>query len=83
MGISFSDFWQMTIQEILNAHRGWYDSQKVEWERTRWLGTIQANSMGAKVKPKDLLTFPWEDGGRDLDSEIELLKERRKWLTKQ
>lgn len=34
--------------------------QHPAWERARYTSIIVANSMGAKIKPKDL-QFPWEE----------------------
>lgn len=79
----------MTLREILNAHKGYStrvtEQFRAEWERTRWLGAILANVFGGKkkVQPYDLIKFPWEDEAIDRSKEIELLKERRKWLTEQ
>ena len=75
----------MTLREILNAHKGYNDREtrqfRERWEQTRWLGAVQANAFGGKKQPYDLLKFPWEAEAIDRSKEIELIKERRKWLT--
>jgi len=53
---------------------------RTTWEQTRWLGAITANIFGGKKRqPRDLMIFPWEVE-QDRTKEIELIKERRKWL---
>ena len=74
----------MTIREILNAYKGYLDKEtrmfQSEWERTRWLGTIQANTYSKKqLQPNDLIKFPWEGETQDVDTGIKKLKEMRKW----
>lgn len=76
----------MTLQEILNAHRGYLERQYNEWRRTRWLGTILANVFGSgkkKIMPTDLMKLPGDEGGFDLAEEMEKIKEMRKWLMQQ
>lgn len=77
----------MTLREVFNAHKGYSDRVtrqfQIEWERVRWLGAIQVNSMGGKKQPHDLIKFPWETEAIDRTKERELLKERRKWRTEQ
>ena len=73
----------MTIQEILNAQRGYIEREtrryREEWERIRWSTAAYISSMGGKTKPTDLIKFPWEQV--DVKEEIDIIKERRKWRT--
>lgn len=85
VGISHSDFWNMTLQEILNAHTGYLDAQYHHWRRTRFLGACVYNAHrfkdDPKVKPTDLLKLPGDVDGERTEDEIERLKEYRKWRT--
>lgn len=84
MGLSPSEFWEMSPREFWNACRGYNERTKqnyqTSWEQTRWLAAIFANAFGGKkkIQPTDLMEFPWE-GPIDRTEEIELIKERRKW----
>ena len=72
----------MTLQEILNAHKGYLESQYNDWRRTRWLGAILANLLGdgkKTINPKDLLKLPGDDTATDFSDEIDKIKEMRKW----
>jgi len=78
----------MTQRELYNAIKGYGDKQNVlyraGWEQTRWLGAIVSNSNPYKkkaIQPRDLMKLPWENAQSDRSTEIELIKERRKWLT--
>ena len=77
----------MTLQEILNAHKGYLERQYNDWRRTRWLGTILANVFGdgkKTVKPTDLLKLPGDESAPDYADDIMKLKEmRKKWRTRQ
>jgi hypothetical protein len=60
-------FWSMTFGEIslaLDANRESEEMrERMEWERTRWLGSIIMQphlKKGRKLRPKDLMQFPWE-----------------------
>jgi len=88
MRLAYDDFWKMTPREYWNACNG--HNERVErdfktgWEQTRWLAHIVVNVNLPKQKqvtPEKLVKFPWEDGGTDIEAEIEYLKERRKWRT--
>ena len=85
MGISHADFWNMTFQEILNAHRGYTERIYNDWRRTRWLGAIIANAFGngkRTIKPSDLMKLPGDDGADGYEDDIKRLKEaRKKWQT--
>ena len=70
----------MTLQEILNAHKGYLDKTYNDWRRTRWLGTILANVMGGgkkTIKPTDLMKLPGDYEFSDYDDDIKMLRERR------
>jgi len=79
-----SEFWGLTLRDLWNAGRGYQNRHQTSWYQVRWLGTVINNtSMGGKRKqPGEMLFFPWEDE-QDRSSEIELIKERRKWLQQQ
>lgn len=58
----------MTADEFSAAVRGFRRrqewEQQQEWERIRWLGSITLQphlKKGSKMKPTDLVTFPWEE----------------------
>ena len=79
----------MTQRELYNAIKGYNDKEVVmlraSWEQSRWLGAVLLNSNPydkKKYQPRDLMTFPWENEVTDRGEEIELIKERRKWLTR-
>ena len=83
MGISYGDFWQMTLREILNAQKGYLERTYNDWRRTRWLGAIFANVFSKKdVKPSDLLKLPGDDSAPDFTDEIKQIKERREQVKK-
>ena len=73
----------MTLQEILNAHKGYLDRVYNDWRRTRWLGAIIANvNRGKKdkiIKPSDLMKLPGDGAASDYENDIKELKEKRKW----
>lgn len=69
----------MTLQEILNAHKGYLERTYNDWRRTRWLGAIIANSFSTKeVKPSDLMKLPGDDEAPEFTDEIKKLEEYRK-----
>jgi hypothetical protein len=77
----------MTPRELFNAVRGYDRRQqfifKAGWEQTRWLGAVVHNTFGGKRKqPREMAKFPWDEEVKDRSKEIELIKERRKWLTR-
>jgi len=73
----------MTLQEILNAHKGYLERTYNDWRRTRWLGAIMANAFGGKVKPTDLMELPGDDASStlDIDKIKEDIKAAREWQT--
>ena len=81
-GVSHADFWNMTFQEITRAGKGYVERELNKWKRARWSAAVFATVMGdgkKTVKPTELLKLPGDE--RDLEDELELLKERRKWRT--
>lgn len=73
----------MTIQEILNAQKGYIEREtrryREEWERVRWQAAVYANSMGGKTQPTDLIKFPWEDVVAEIrKTDLDIIEERRK-----
>jgi len=62
-----SAFYDMTFVEFCAAAQGnakdEEQKQQMEWERTRWLGSMIMQphlKKGRKLQPKDLMQFPWE-----------------------
>lgn len=58
----------MTAAEFSAAVRGFRRKQEwlqqQEWERSRWLATLMMQphlKKGSKLKPTDLVVFPWEE----------------------
>jgi len=81
VGISHADFWRMTLQEILNAHKGYLERTYNDWRRTRWLGAIFANAFSEKeIKPSDLMKLPGDDAAPDHADDIEKIKEYRELI---
>jgi len=77
----------MTLQEITSAHEGYIDKEtrkyQAEWERTRWLGAVQARTVDSKIQPADLMKFPWEGAtgdGSDRKTDIEKIQEYRDFI---
>ncbi len=74
----------MTLQEILNAHKGHEEKELNKWRRVRWLGTAIYNApRGEKdpvVKPTDLLKLPGDEDVIDIDAEREKIKEYRQHI---
>lgn len=85
IGIAPSEFWDMTLRDILNAHKG-HDNKETRnyrlgWERTRWLAAVIARSFGSKSQPRDLIKFPWEadvDYSEDIAKVIEMREKVKK-----
>jgi hypothetical protein len=69
----------MTIQEILNAHKGYTEREINGWRRARWLGAIIANVYSKDpIKPSRLLPLPGDDAAPNYADDIKELKEKRK-----
>ena len=81
MGITHGDFWNMTIQEILNAHKGYLERTYNDWRRARFLAAAVYNAPRGKkdkvIEPTDLLTLPGDDDAPDYADDIKMLKEKR------
>ena len=65
IGLTLPDFCALTPSEFSAAHRQWMEAQEAReqgaWERTRLLATFAVQPYSKKkLKPTDLLTFPWE-----------------------
>lgn len=63
-----SEFWQCELREIFNRINGFFkmerSRQEQEWERARWQSAIYVSvfaKKGVRIKPRDLIVFPWED----------------------
>jgi len=89
--LSPSSFWSMTFGELslaLEANRETEEmKERFEWERTRWLATIYMQPhlrKGRKLRPKDLMQFPWERPQRNANNLtkeqlLQAIKERDEW----
>lgn len=71
-------FWGMTLGEFTCAVQGFAEHQdnlqQHEWERTRFLATmvLQPHARkGAKIKPHDIMVFPWEQPKRKKGVEMD------------
>lgn len=84
--MSYNDFWVMTPREYWNTCNG--HNERVErdfqtsWEQARWVAHIIVNVNLPKekqIEPTGLGKFLWEGDVVDRKTEIDLIKERRKW----
>lgn len=55
----------MTPREFANLSKGFSDTidrqYRAEWERARWIASVViAPHIKKRMKPKDLISFPWE-----------------------
>jgi len=79
----------MTPREYGNACEGYNKKSEygfqTSWERARWIATVivNVNSTKKQFKPSELMKFPWEGKEADIKTEIDLIKERRKWRQEQ
>jgi len=74
----------MTLQEILNAHKGYLERSYNEWRRTRWLGAVIVKVFtGENKKPSELMPLPGDDEAAAHTDKIDEIKELRQWLTEQ
>jgi len=82
-----SEFWKMTPREFSNACNGYNDKinrgLQNSWEQARLVATfiVNVNSQKKKYKPQELVKFPWESESKELNEELDIIKERRKWRT--
>lgn len=66
--LSPSSFWDTTLTELFAAVRGYRESVnrqgREQWEQVRWLATSIITphlKKGKRLKPTDLMKFPWEN----------------------
>ena len=66
--LSPSAFWDCTLTELFAGVRGHRESinrqSREQWEQTRWLATSLITphlKKGKRLKPSDLIKFPWEN----------------------
>ena len=69
----------MTLQEILNAHKGYAERTIGEWRRVRWQTASLRAVLGDKKtkKPSDLMQLPGDDEGSNFDDDLKEIKRRR------
>lgn len=68
MGLKIRELYELTPRQFNNMLTGWYDtkqaSERIEWERTRWLASLLINIQLPKGKQlksaQDLAVFEWE-----------------------
>jgi hypothetical protein len=82
-----SVFYDMTFEEFIAAARGMNEQeemrQRQEWERARWSAAVALQphtKKGSKLKPTDLVIFPWEKKPSKRGSN-QLLKNALKQMT--
>lgn len=82
MGYSPAVLFSMDYTTYQLAYRGYIEGQtrkeQQEWERVRWqtaaLLSVHAKK-GKKIRPSDLITFPWETAATKNETEaLQLLK---------
>lgn len=83
VGLRYSDFARLTPDEFLQVCRSYDEgreaSERGEWERTRVLASIMIQPyMKKRVKPAELLPFPWDKA----KAEIRSLEEDRAALAR-
>ena len=76
LGMSQVEFWVNTsLCDLRLKSKGFYEleneRQQQEWERTRWqtwvLLNIHIDSKKRLKTPTDLMPFPWEDSGKEIE----------------
>ena len=71
----------MTLQEILNAHKGNAERRYDEWRMARWVACEFRNSNPydkKHYKPTDLMKLPGDDEeGSNFDDDIKEINRRR------
>lgn len=79
--LSPSSFYDMTLTEFFAAVRGYRECQsrvgREDWERIRWLATVGMQphlKKNRRLKPTDLIRFPWENTVSDAPTEEQRLK---------
>lgn len=87
LGFSPAVLYGFTYVEFLQAYGAYLkreeEKQRAEWERTRWATCmlLQPHTGKKKLKPQDLITFPWESkrqANRSEKQAIALLKKGAK-----
>ena len=74
----------MTLQEILNAHKGYIERTYNDWRRTRWLGAVIAKVFGGNdVSPSEIMPLPGDDDAPTFSNEIEKIKAYREAVKKE
>lgn len=65
------EYWDTTLRSLMNRIEGFFEMEnrreQGEWERVRWQSVLILNMFakkGRSIKPKDLVTFPWEQEKR-------------------
>lgn len=80
----------MTYRSLVNRIRGYVEGlemmERSAWERTRWQTAYLLSvhtKQGQRIKPQDLVTFPWEQPEKPKAlsaEELELMRQRwAKW----
>ena len=84
MNLTEDEFWDMTPKTFSFRTQGFWEhfelKERLEWERTRWLGTIILQphmKRGRTLNPTDLVKFDWEKGESKKMSKDELDKRRK------
>lgn len=65
IGMRLNDFCALTPSEFRSVHGRWQEAEEAReragWERARMLATYAVQPYSKKrLKPSDLMTFPWE-----------------------
>lgn len=65
MGLTIGELYDMTPRQFQNKRKGFQriieHEMQTKWETTRWLAAITiAPHTKKKLKPRDLIAFPWE-----------------------
>ncbi|MCB0587018.1 MAG: hypothetical protein KDD06_17065 [Phaeodactylibacter sp.] len=70
---------------MFNRIQGFYDAEELRirssWEQTRWQTAAMLNvyaKKGQKIKPADLVRFPWEDAEEETHS-INMAVAEQRW----
>lgn len=70
LGYSPSVFYEMTIEELIAAMQGAADKEerayRQSWTQARWMASVllAPHSKNGRIKPTDLIRFPWEAMGK-------------------
>lgn len=65
------EFWNTTWRSLYNRIEGFFEvenrKEQAQWERVRWQSALILQMFakkGKRVKPKDLIEFPWEQDSK-------------------